>query len=111
LLGARATAGTRHDGVDQELILGDAIHVCEESALNEEAKLCLLCTATLEARSLAGRAHVLQLLALVEHPDALPRDAALRLASDILALTRADRSERRCDPVDPPGRATVEEAR
>ncbi len=76
-----------------------------------EATLCLLCAAGLDAESPARRAHVLQLLALVEHPDALPREVALRLAGEILALTRADRSERRCDPVDPPGRASVEETR
>ena len=42
--------------------------------------MCLLCAAGLEGRRLARRAHVLQLLALVEHPDALPADAAVRLA-------------------------------
>ena len=83
----------------------------EEDTLNGEAKLCLLCVATLEARSLARRAHVLQLLELVEHPDALPTEAALRLAREILVLTRAEGTERRCEAVAPPGRATVDEAR
>ncbi len=64
--------------------------------------MCLLCTANVERRSLAGRARVLQLLALVEHPDALPTEAALRLAGEILALIRVDQPERRCEPVTPP---------
>jgi hypothetical protein len=45
---------------------------------------------------------VLQLLALVEHPDALPAEAALRLAGEILELIRVERTERRCEPVTPP---------
>ena len=73
-----------------------------------EAKLCLLCTARLENRSLQDRVHVLQLLALIEHPDALPTEAALRLAGEILELIRVGRTERRCEPVPPPCRATVE---
>lgn len=72
--------------------------------------MCLLCAAGLEGRRLARRAHVLRLLALVEHPDALPADAALRLAGEILALTQAERAERRCDLVVPPG-PDIEEAR
>jgi hypothetical protein len=58
--------------------------------------------ANVERRSSAGRAHVLQLLALVEHPDALPAEAALRLAGEILELIREERTERRCEPVTPP---------
>jgi hypothetical protein len=65
--------------------------------------MCLLCAAGLESRSVAQRVHVLQLLALVEHPDALPADAALRLAGQVLALTQAERTGLRCDPVAPPG--------
>lgn len=72
--------------------------------------MCLLCAAGLDGRRLARRAHVLQLLALVEHPDALPAEAALRLAREVLALTQAERSGRRCDPVAPLGPA-LEEAR
>jgi hypothetical protein len=81
-----------------------------EEALGEEAKMCLLCAAGSEAQSLARRAHVLQLLALVEHPDALPAEAALRLAREVLALTQAERTGRRCEPVVPPGSA-IEDAR
>jgi hypothetical protein len=36
---------------------------------------------------LARRKRVLQLLALIEHPTALPPDAALRIAQDLLAWT------------------------
>ena len=72
--------------------------------------MCRLCAAGPEDRRLAQRAHVLQLLALVEHPDALPAEAALRLAREVLALTEAERTGRRCDPVAPPGSA-LEEAR
>jgi hypothetical protein len=46
---------------------------------------------------------VLQLLALVEHPDALPADAALRLGQEIMMLIRPESGLRRCDPVAPPG--------
>jgi hypothetical protein len=72
--------------------------------------MCLLCVAGLEGRRLTHRARVLRLLALVEHPDALPADAALRLAREVLALTQAEPTERRCDPVAPPG-PDIEEAR
>ncbi len=43
----------------------------------------------------------LELLALIEHPDALPHSAALRLSREIMAIIdlRADRL--RCDPVTP----------
>ena len=76
----------------------------------EEAIMCLLCAAGPGSQERARRAHVLQLLALVEHPGALPADAALRLARDILALTRADGTTRRCAPVVPPA-PDLEEAR
>ena len=65
--------------------------------------MCLLCVAGSEGRKLTRRGHVLQLLALVEHPDALPANAALRLAQEILVLAQADPGELRCDPVDPLG--------
>jgi hypothetical protein len=80
-----------------------------EEALGEGAKkMCLLCAAGLDGQRLARRAHVLRLLALVEHPDALPADAALRLAREVLALTRPERTGRRCDPVAPHGPALKE---
>jgi hypothetical protein len=46
---------------------------------------------------MARRLHVLHLLALVEHPDALPPDAALRLSREIMSLIGP--GSRRCDPV------------
>ncbi len=61
--------------------------------------MCLLCAAALDGRDLARRAHVLQLLALIEDPGTLPADAALRLAQEILMLTRTDNSRLRCDRV------------
>jgi hypothetical protein len=81
-----------------------------EEAFGQEAKMCLLCAAGSDGQSFARRTHVLQLLTLVEHPDALPAEAALRLAREVLALTEPDRTGRRCDPVAPPGSA-LEEAR
>jgi hypothetical protein len=72
--------------------------------------MCLLCAAGLEGQRLAQRAHVLQLLALVEHPDALPAEAALRLAREVLALTRPGRTGRQCEAVVSPG-SVIEEAR
>ena len=39
---------------------------------------------------LARRRRVLQLLALIEHPDALPPDAALRIAGELLCWLDAD---------------------
>ncbi len=66
--------------------------------------MCVLCEAGSGcAGDLARRARVLQLLALVEHPDALPADAALRLGREIMALMRPEPGLRRCDPVAPPG--------
>ena len=72
--------------------------------------MCLRCTAGLESQDWVRRAHVLQLLALVEHPDALPTDLALRLAREVLALAQAEWTGRWCDPVTPPG-PDIEEAR
>ena len=72
--------------------------------------MCLLCAAGLDGQRLARRAHVLQLLSLVEHPDALPAEAALRVAGEILALTQAGQDERRCDPVTLSGSAVEEPA-
>lgn len=49
------------------------------------------------SRELAHRSHILQLLALVEHPTALPADAALRIARDLLAWSEPQATECRCD--------------
>jgi hypothetical protein len=64
-------------------------------------EMCLLCTAAVDDRNPARRAHVLQLLALIEDPNALPADAALRLAQQILVLTQTNGAKLRCDPAVP----------
>jgi hypothetical protein len=60
--------------------------------------MCFLCASSGD-RVLARRNHLLQLLALVEHPDALPADAALRLAEEILMLAQEDGPAFECEPV------------
>ena len=63
--------------------------------------MCLLCESrSVKDADMARRFRVLQLLALVEHKDALPTDAALRLGQEILALIGPGLSLRRCDPVE-----------
>jgi hypothetical protein len=64
--------------------------------------MCVQCAAASDDRDLTRRVHVLRLLALVGHPDALPADAALRLAHEILRLTETTESMRRCEEVAPP---------
>ena len=68
--------------------------------------MCLRCVFGPDSQSalVAHRAHVLALLALVEHPEAIPADAALRLGQEILALVGAEPAVRRCEagaPADP----------
>ena len=59
--------------------------------------LCTSCTGrTGDDR---GRLRQLHLLALLEHPDALPAELALRLARELLALT-GPRSAFRCEPAE-----------
>ena len=58
--------------------------------------MCLLCASSRNP-VLARRDHVLKLLCLVEHPDALPADTALRLAQEILLLAEADGHAFRCE--------------
>jgi len=48
-------------------------------------------------RERAHRAHVLQLLALVEHPSALPAEAALRIGRALLAWAEHDGARCECD--------------
>ena len=65
--------------------------------------MCLRCNlGSGEERAHARRAHVLRLLALVEHPDALPPGAALRLGGEIMALIEDEPPALRCDPLAPP---------
>jgi len=49
------------------------------------------------ARSAADRAQVLHLLAMIEHPDALPAEAALRIAGALLAWTGPSGAGLRCE--------------
>jgi hypothetical protein len=59
--------------------------------------LCANCTGRIgDSRE---RLRQLHLLALLEHPDALPAEFALRLARDLLALT-GQRSAFRCETVE-----------
>lgn len=60
--------------------------------------MCVLCVPSGDP-ALAQRNHVLQLLALIEHPDALPADMALRLAQEVLALTEAGGTTLQCEAV------------
>ena len=62
--------------------------------------MCLSCAS--RSRDWEQRVNVLRLLTLIEDPDALPADAALRLALKILMLTRTDGAMRRCEAVAPP---------
>ncbi|HET9147449.1 MAG TPA: hypothetical protein VFN77_05330 [Acetobacteraceae bacterium] len=72
--------------------------------------MCLLCASSGD-RSLARRKHILQLLALVEKPDALDADAALRLAGEILTLAGADGAAFQCEAVLPPPAANTDDGR
>ncbi|WP_298284790.1 hypothetical protein [Acidocella sp.] len=53
----------------------------------------------------ARRARILHLLALIEHPDALPPEDALRIAGELLAW--AGRGEFTCAPVAMPAGAVA----
>lgn len=65
--------------------------------------MCLYCAVGQDSQgALARRARVLALLALVEHPDGIPGDAALRLGREILALVGTEPAIRRCEALAPP---------
>ncbi len=49
------------------------------------------------SQSGTDRARVLHLLAMIEHPDALPTEAALRIASELLAWAGQSKSGLRCE--------------
>ena len=68
--------------------------------------MCLLCASSGD-QVLARRNYVLQLLALVEHPNLLPADAALRLAQEILTLAQAGGGAFQCEAVLPPQAAAA----
>jgi hypothetical protein len=60
--------------------------------------MCRYCAAGF-FRSPADRSRILDLVALVEHPDALPAEAALRIASELLAWAEQPKSGLRCEVV------------
>jgi hypothetical protein len=68
---------------------------------------CPHCADHLDHR-LARRIRVLQLLALIEHPDALPTDAALRIGQELLAWLGGD--DLGCHAVSAPAARVPEEA-
>ncbi|GAN81582.1 hypothetical protein SAMN02746095_02403 [Acidocella aminolytica 101 = DSM 11237] len=64
--------------------------------------MCILCATDTVGYDSFRRVKALQLLALVEDDSALPVDAALRIAREILVLTESERSVLSCDTVNPP---------
>jgi hypothetical protein len=62
--------------------------------------MCRYCSGE-ASTSHAGRARILDLLALIEHPEALPAGAALRIAGELLRWTDRPPSLR-CEPVTAP---------
>lgn len=58
-----------------------------------------MCPNCADDQGLACRFRVLQLLALIEHPSALPASAASRIGQELLAWIAQDTSVRRCDQV------------
>ncbi|MBV9248805.1 MAG: hypothetical protein JO227_06105 [Acetobacteraceae bacterium] len=70
--------------------------------------MCLLCANGIDPpEKTARRLYVMELLALIEHPDALPHSAALRLSREIMAIIDRRADQLRCDSI-PPDDATGE---
>lgn len=64
--------------------------------------MCLLCAGRSgNDAAFPRRGHLLDLLALIEHPDALPAEAALRLGREIMALLAREPEPLQCDAVPP----------
>ncbi len=62
--------------------------------------MCLYCALKPDGNTTTvGQGRILQLLALLEHPDALPANLSLRLAGQLLTLTQPERSALQCDAV------------
>ncbi len=61
--------------------------------------MCMLCADNQEA---ASRAQLLRLVALLEHPDALPPEQALHLGHRLLAAL-GSHNTLTCEAVTPPG--------
>jgi hypothetical protein len=67
---------------------------------HSEDHVCILCASKPEGSPVTvSQSKVLQLLALLEHPHALPADLALRLAGRLLELTQPEHPALRCDAV------------
>jgi hypothetical protein len=58
--------------------------------------MCRHCV-TVSSNPSTNRARVLHLLAMLEHPDALPTEDALRIASELLAWAAQSESSLRCE--------------
>ena len=59
--------------------------------------MCRYCV-TGSSHPSTDRVRVLDLLALIEHPDALPANAALRIAAELLTWAGRAESRLRCEP-------------
>lgn len=70
--------------------------------------MCVLCEGSPASLTILYRNRICQMLALLEHPDALPADTALRLGRELLSLTQPDGTPRRCELVFPARPAAVE---
>jgi hypothetical protein len=64
----------------------------------EEMMACSHCADGIDGR-MVRRIQVLQLLTLIEHPNALPPASALRIARELLALIAQGEPRYRCDQV------------
>ena len=60
--------------------------------------MCRYCV-TVSSHPSTDRIRILDLLALIERPDALPTEATLRIAGELLAWTEQTGSRLRCDAV------------
>jgi hypothetical protein len=67
--------------------------------------MCMLCRGAEDEESVP-RAHVLRLLSLLEHPDALRPEQALRLGRQLMSTLGAD-ARLRCEAVDQTRRRSV----
>lgn len=64
--------------------------------------MCFLCSDEFAVvNDAARRRHILDLLAIIEHADALPNSAALRLSREIMTLLGSCTDRLRCDPIEP----------
>ena len=59
--------------------------------------MCLRCANSLGPLGDVARLHVLDLLALIEDPDALPHEAALRISREIMTILGPPHRPLRCD--------------